>query len=62
MSKAAVTALQEYVNTPDANFAWEHLAGSDQTGIGFKMQVLNMTSQQWLTPQDVSGSIWWHYG
>ena len=58
VSSEAVTALQTYVAAPDANFAWEHIEGADATAIGFKIQVLNMTSQRWLTDADVSRSIW----
>lgn len=45
---------------PDGNYTWE------DTGITLGMEgvwdgyVINMTSQQWLTPQDVSRSVWWH--
>ena len=29
--------------------------------MGYKILWLNLTSQAWLTPADVSQSIWWHY-
>ena len=35
--------------------------GKTITGPGFTGYILNMTSQQWLTYNDVSRSIWWHY-
>ena len=35
--------------------------GKTLTGPGFTAYILNMTSQQWLTYDQVSRSIWWHY-
>eukprot|EP01147_Barroeca_monosierra_P005306 gene5306-7078_t len=55
------TPLDEYVNKPDPNYKWFEVPNSTFTGPGYKGYVLNMTSQQWLTPKDVSQSIWWHY-
>src|SRR5687767_276764 len=40
---------------------WERLAQFDEVGDGYKVLWLNMTSQAWLTPADVSQSIWWHW-
>ena len=37
------------------------MQGKTITGPGFTAYILNMTSQQWLTYNDVSRSIWWHY-
>lgn len=66
------TALDEYVWTPDANYAFEELEDHQMTGHnilrkgkGWTGYTLNMTSQQWLTPEAFSntsdsGSIWWH--
>ena len=67
------TALDDYVNKPDANYGWVEMEELKWSGtgflkreIGYSCYVLNMTSQQWLTPSDFavsseSGSIWWHY-
>ena len=57
--------LKQYVEKPDSNYAWNdngiRINGFDpwhlKTWTGY---VLNFTSQQWLTPQDSSRSIWWH--
>lgn len=66
------TALDEYVWAPDSHYSWAELEqyqmkghkltdkGAEWTGY-----MLNMTSQQWLTPDQFSntsdsGSIWWH--
>mmetsp|Transcript_35304 Transcript_35304/g.51885 ORF Transcript_35304/g.51885 Transcript_35304/m.51885 type:complete len:573 (-) Transcript_35304:53-1771(-) len=59
--------LQQYVNHDDGIFHWEDLnisiSGkslnplSDVTWTG---HFVNVTSQQWLTSEDTSRSIWWH--
>ncbi len=55
------TPLDDYVNTPDPNYAWTDtgivLDGPDGA---YKGYVLNMTSQRWLTDADTTRSIWWH--
>jgi len=40
------TPLDDYVNTPDPNFAWKLLETHPFTKYTF--YILNMTSQQWL--------------
>jgi len=55
------TALQDYVAAPDGNYSWTHLPQFDQTGLGYKVMFLNMTSQGWLSPALVSASVWWHF-
>jgi len=66
------TALDEYVWAPDANYGWKEMEGHQMQGGGYVRKAdgwtaytLNLTSQQWLTPQTFSntssaGSIWWH--
>lgn len=66
------TALDEYVWAPDSNYAFEELEDHQMTGHnilhkgkGWTGYTLNMTSQQWLTPEAFSntsdsGSILWH--
>jgi len=53
------TALDDYVAKADSNYVWTD-TGKNFKGPGYTGHVLNMTSQQWLTPQDVDRSIWWH--
>jgi PhoPQ-activated pathogenicity-related protein len=61
------TALDDYVWKPDSHYKWEQMA-ADTTITGRSLDgknhytgyMLNMTSQQWLTPEDVTQSIWWH--
>lgn len=57
---AQFTALQTYVNTPDSNYAWTRMEQWDEQASTYKVQWLNMTSQQWLTANDTDRSIWWH--
>jgi PhoPQ-activated pathogenicity-related protein len=52
------TALDEYVDKPDSNYAFNIV--KEEEGLGFTAIFVNMTSQQWLTPQLVSRSIWFH--
>ena len=56
---SAMTALDRYVAKPDSHFSWNN-TGQVIKGPGYKVYMLNMTSQQWLTPAQVSRSIWWH--
>jgi len=57
--------LKEYVDKPDPNYAWHdtgiRIDGFDPLHIKrWTGYVLNFTSQQWLTPEDSSQSLWWH--
>lgn len=55
------TALDDYVNKPDSNYKWFD-TNITISGPGWTTYILNMTSQQWLTPAEVGDrSIWWHY-
>ena len=59
--------LKQYVDHDDGMFSWEPLnvtiSGkslnplSDATWTG---HFVNVTSQQWLTPEDTTRSVWWH--
>jgi hypothetical protein len=50
------TALDDYVDKPDSNYAFNVVR--EEEGLGFTAVFVNMTSQQWLTPQLVSRSMW----
>ena len=57
--------LDEYVWTPDEHYQWvdsgHTIEGRNAEGsVTYTGYCLNMTSQQWLTPEDSSRSIWWH--
>ena len=66
------TALDEYVWAKDNNYGWTELEDHEIHGKGilhfnkgWTGYTLNVTSQQWLTPEDFSntsssGSIWYH--
>lgn len=54
------TPLDEYVALPDPSYTY-YDTGNTIKGPGFTGYILNMTSQTWLTYNDVSRSVWWHY-
>lgn len=60
------TALDDYVWAEDDHYKYEDMgvtiSGKSLDGKhSWTGYMLNMTSQQWLTPEDVDRSIWWHY-
>lgn len=60
------TPLDEYVWREDPNYSWfdtgetlkGHNIGREVEWVGY---ILNMTSQRWLTDNDTTRSLWWHY-
>ena len=57
--------MKEYVDKQDDNYAWSdtgiRMHGLDPLHlVKWTGYVLNFTSQQWLTSDDSSQSIWWH--
>jgi len=66
VSLISATPLDDYVWKPDSHYGYEYLEGQEihgRTADGTKSYtgyMLNVTSQQWLTPEDVTQSIWWH--
>lgn len=56
---ARSTPLDDYVNAPDSHYKYELLKTYDQTG--YKLYILNMTSQKWQNESVVTNPIWWHY-
>lgn len=59
ISQSEPTALDEYVARPDTNFSY-HLV-STIPGEGQTTYVLEMTSQAWLTTNEVDRPIWKHW-
>jgi PhoPQ-activated pathogenicity-related protein len=53
------TALEDYVNTPDPSYRFEHV--STTPGAGFSYHVLDMTSQTWRSEADVNKPVWKHW-
>ena len=67
LAKSIGTPLDDYVWAPDDHYKWEYMGdeniieGRSLNGEHtWKGYMVNMTSQQWLTPEDVTQSIWWH--
>lgn len=58
-SFVAATPLDDYVNTPDDHYKYELLTTYNETG--YKLYILNMTSQKWQNESVVTNPIWWHY-
>ncbi|XP_066292659.1 autocrine proliferation repressor protein A-like [Branchiostoma lanceolatum] len=60
-ARVLTTPLDDYVNKPDPHYSYHEVLEWRLKGPGYTMYLLNMTSQQWLTEEDVSRSIWWHF-
>ncbi len=58
-SRANETALDKYVATPDTNYEF-HLV-STVPGQGQTTYILEMTSQAWLTTNEVDHAVWKHW-
>jgi len=54
-----LTALDRYVAAPDPSFAWKVVRESRAEGA--TSTLLEMTSQRWLTEQDVERPLWTHW-
>ena len=52
--------LDDYINKPDKHYNYMNTNITFE-GLLWKAEILNMTSQQWLTDSDSDRSIWWHY-
>lgn len=58
-ARALETALDRYVAAPDANFAWK--VARELPAEGASATLLEMTSQKWLTEQEVVKPLWTHF-
>jgi PhoPQ-activated pathogenicity-related protein len=56
---ARATALDRYVAAPDSNFTWKVVR--DLPAEGVKATLLEMTSQKWLTEEEVERPLWTHW-
>lgn len=54
------TALDRYVAAPDPHFAFRRVGQLPAAG-GVTATVLELTSQQWLTPEEVDRPVWTHW-
>lgn len=59
VASVSATPLDDYVNTPDSHYKYELLKTYEQ--VGYKLHILNMTSQKWQNESIVANPIWWHY-
>jgi PhoPQ-activated pathogenicity-related protein len=57
--KIGATPLDDYVNAPDAYFSYKLLKTYEK--VGFKLYVLNVTSQKWMNESWVQNPVWWHF-
>lgn len=58
-SRVQETALDRYVYTPDPNYSY-HVVKTVE-GKGYKVYVVDMTSQKWLTEAEVDRPYWQHF-
>ena len=54
-----LTALDRYVREPDPNYSYEIAKTID--GGDYKTFIIEMTSQKWLTEEEVNFPLWEHY-
>ncbi|MBL6816788.1 MAG: hypothetical protein ISQ58_06640, partial [Pseudomonadales bacterium] len=55
----SLTALDNYVNEEDENYAYT--IADTVSGQGYETLIIEMTSQKWLTSAEVNDPIWRHY-
>ena len=58
-AQPAQTALDRYVAAPDPNFAWTVVR--ELPAEGATATLIDMTSQRWLTEQEVERPLWKHW-
>jgi PhoPQ-activated pathogenicity-related protein len=56
---SAGTALDRYVEAPDPNFSWK--VARQLPAEGLTATMLDMTSQKWLTEEEVERPLWTHW-
>ncbi|HXG64645.1 MAG TPA: PhoPQ-activated pathogenicity-related family protein [Blastocatellia bacterium] len=59
VATAQETALDRYIAKPDPAYAWK--LANTIPGNGFRAYVLELTSQQWRTEQEVDRPLWKHW-
>ncbi len=55
----AQTALDQYVHAPDDSYSWRIVSSRESRGM--KTMVVDMTSQNWRTSEDVDRTQWQHW-
>jgi PhoPQ-activated pathogenicity-related protein len=58
-ARASATALDRYVAAPDPNFAWA--VSKTLPAEGATATLIDLTSQRWLTEQEVEQPLWKHW-
>lgn len=58
-ARSVETALDRYVAAPDPSFSWKVLRALPAEGV--TATLLQMTSQRWLTEQEVERPLWTHW-
>jgi PhoPQ-activated pathogenicity-related protein len=58
-ARSSQTALDRYVAAPDSSFAWKVVRELPAEGV--TATLLEMTSQRWLTEQEVERPLWTHW-
>jgi len=53
--------LDDYVKKDDGYYSYEVLESYTYVAPDYTSYTINMTSQKWLTENEVTRSIWWHY-
>nr|XP_002128778.1 autocrine proliferation repressor protein A [Ciona intestinalis] len=53
--------LDDYVMNDDGHYSYTVLRDWTYKSPGHTSYLINMTSQQWLTPNDTDRSLWWHF-
>src|SRR5687767_14241305 len=59
-ARASETALDRYVAAPDSSYAWT-VSKTLPTGPGASATLIDLTSQRWLTEQEVEQPLWKHW-
>jgi PhoPQ-activated pathogenicity-related protein len=58
-AQSAQTALDRYVAAPDSNFTWK--VARELPADGVSAELLDMTSQKWLTERELERPLWTHW-
>jgi PhoPQ-activated pathogenicity-related protein len=58
-SRSSQTALDRYVAAPDSNFSWK--VAKELPSEGATTALIEMTSQRWLSEQEVERPLWTHW-
>lgn len=59
LATAQQTAIDEYVNKPDAAYEWQIVGEKEHAGV--TSVVVELTSQKWLTDEEVDRTVWKHW-